>query len=132
MLTGRRESPAGAAANQQRQLQWLTRRDELAQQQQQAVSGQEQARQALADAAPALAKLELAQPAAQLRPLWERQQEHAAGLEQTRQRINEVNARLLASSALRARIRRSALPRSAAAGWAADLAQWLAAHERCL
>ncbi|EPY1510002.1 exonuclease subunit SbcC [Klebsiella quasipneumoniae] len=117
--------------NQQRQLQWLTRRDELAQQQQQAVSGQEQARQALADAAPALAKLELAQPAAQLRPLWERQQEHAAGLEQTRQRINEVNARLLASTALRARIRRSALhAQQQRQAELTDLAQWLAAHER--
>ncbi|MFH4214455.1 hypothetical protein WAI87_21385, partial [Acinetobacter baumannii] len=82
--------------NQQQQLQWLTRCDELAQQHQQAVSRQQQARQALTGAAPALAKLELAQPAAQLRPLWERQQEQVAGLAQTRQRINEVNARLLA------------------------------------
>ncbi|HHN8264749.1 TPA: exonuclease subunit SbcC, partial [Klebsiella quasipneumoniae] len=77
------------------------------------------------------AKLELAQPAAQLRPLWERQQEHAAGLEQTRQRINEVNARLLASTALRARIRRSALhAQQQRQAELTDLAQWLAAHER--
>ncbi|MEM5411320.1 exonuclease subunit SbcC, partial [Klebsiella quasipneumoniae] len=82
-------------------------------------------------AAPALAKLELAQPAAQLRPLWERQQEHAAGLEQTRQRINEVNARLLASTTLRARIRRSALhAQQQRQAELTDLAQWLAAHER--
>ncbi|HCM3840843.1 TPA: exonuclease subunit SbcC, partial [Klebsiella quasipneumoniae] len=73
----------------------------------------------------------LAQPAAQLRPLWERQQEHAAGLEQTRQRINEVNARLLASTALRARIRRSALhAQQQRQAELTDLAQWLAAHER--
>ncbi|MDQ2351333.1 exonuclease subunit SbcC, partial [Klebsiella quasipneumoniae] len=72
-----------------------------------------------------------AQPAAQLRPLWERQQEHAAGLEQTRQRINEVNARLLASTALRARIRRSALhAQQQRQAELTDLAQWLAAHER--
>ncbi|HCM7377404.1 TPA: exonuclease subunit SbcC, partial [Klebsiella quasipneumoniae] len=78
-----------------------------------------------------LAKLELAQPAAQLRPLWERHQEHAAGLEQTRQRINEVNARLLASTALRARIRRSALhAQQQRQAELTDLAQWLAAHER--
>ncbi|HHS9761694.1 TPA: exonuclease subunit SbcC, partial [Klebsiella quasipneumoniae subsp. similipneumoniae] len=78
-----------------------------------------------------LAKLELAQPAAQLRPLWERQQEHAAGLEQTRQRINEVNARLLASTALRARIRRSALhAQQQRQAELTDLAQWLAAHVR--
>lgn len=131
VLTDEEKALLAQQQNQQRQLQWLTRRDELAQQQQQAVSGQEQARQALADAAPALAKLELAQPAAQLRPLWERQQEHAAGLEQTRQRINEVNARLLASTTLRARIRRSALhAQQQRQAELTDLAQWLAAHER--
>ena len=131
VLTDEEKALLAQQQNQQRQLQWLTRRDELAQQQQQAVSGQEQARQALADAAPALAKLELAQPAAQLRPLWERHQEHAAGLEQTRQRINEVNARLLASTALRARIRRSALhAQQQRQAELTDLAQWLAAHER--
>ncbi|HCT2234696.1 TPA: exonuclease subunit SbcC [Klebsiella quasipneumoniae] len=131
VLTDEEKGLLAQQQNQQRQLQWLTRRDELAQQQQQAVSGQQQARQALADAAPALAKLELAQPAAQLRPLWERHQEHAAGLEQTRQRINEVNARLLASTALRARIRRSALhAQQQRQAELTDLAQWLAAHER--
>ncbi|MGG9163089.1 exonuclease subunit SbcC [Klebsiella quasipneumoniae] len=131
VLTDEEKALLAQQQNQQQQLQWLTRRDELAQQQQQAVSGQEQARQALTDAAPALAKLELAQPAAQLRPLWERHQEHAAGLEQTRQRINEVNARLLASTALRARIRRSALhAQQQRQAELTDLAQWLAAHER--
>ncbi|HCB0593583.1 TPA: exonuclease subunit SbcC [Klebsiella quasipneumoniae subsp. similipneumoniae] len=130
VLTDEEKGLLAQQQNQQQQLQWLTRRDELAQQQQ-AVSGQEQARQALTDAAPALAKLELAQPAAQLRPLWERHQEHAAGLEQTRQRINEVNARLLASTALRARIRRSALhAQQQRQAELTDLAQWLAAHER--
>jgi exonuclease SbcC len=34
---------------------------------------QQQAQQALTDAAPELAKLQLAQPAAALRPLWESQ-----------------------------------------------------------
>lgn len=131
VLTDEEKALLAQQQNQQRKLQWLTRRDELAQQQQQAVSGQQQARQALADAAPVLAKLELAQPAAQLRPLWERHQEHAAGLEQTRQRINEVNARLLASTALRARIRRSALhAQQQRQAELTDLAQWLAAHER--
>ncbi|MCH9422325.1 MULTISPECIES: exonuclease subunit SbcC [Klebsiella] len=131
VLTDEEKALLAQQQNQQQQLQWLTRRDELAQQQQQAVSGQQQARQALADAAPALARLELAQPAAQLRPLWERQQEHAAGLAQTRQRINEVNARLLTSTALRARIRRSAVhAQRQRQAELADLAQWLAAHER--
>ncbi len=98
VLTDEEKALLAQQQSQQQQLQWLTRRDELAQQQQQAATRQQQARQALADAAPALAKLELAQPAAQLRPLWERQQEQTAGLAQTRQRISEVNARLLAST----------------------------------
>ncbi|WP_227498469.1 exonuclease subunit SbcC, partial [Klebsiella variicola] len=71
------------------------------------------------------------QPAAQLRPLWERQQEQVAGLAQTRQRINEVNARLLACTAQRARIRRSALhAQQQRQAELTDLAQWLAAHDR--
>ncbi|HBT4789799.1 TPA: exonuclease subunit SbcC, partial [Klebsiella variicola subsp. variicola] len=70
-------------------------------------------------------------PAAQLRPLWERQQEQVAGLAQTRQRINEVNARLLACTAQRARIRRSALhAQQQRQAELTDLAQWLAAHDR--
>lgn len=119
VLTDEEKALLAQQQSQQQQLQWLTRRDELAQQQQQAATRQQQARQALADAAPALAKLELAQPAAQLRPLWERQQEQTAGLAQTRQRISEVNARLLASTALRARIRQApcALSSSVRLNW---------------
>lgn len=131
VLTDEEKTLITQQQNQQQQLQWLTRCDELAQQHQQAVSRQQQARQALTDAAPALAKLELAQPAAQLRPLWERQQEQVAGLAQTRQRINEVNARLLACIAQRARIRRSALlAQQQRQAELTDLAQWLAAHDR--
>lgn len=131
VLTDEEKNLLTQQQNQQQQLQWLTRRDELTQQHQQAVTRQQQARQALTDAAPALAKLELAQPAAQLRPLWERQQEQMAGLAQTRQRINEVNARLLARTALRARIRRSALhAQQQRQAELTELAQWLAAHDR--
>ena len=131
VLTDEEKTLLTQQQNQQQQLQWLTRCDELAQQHQQAVSRQQQARQALTDAAPALAKLELAQPAAQLRPLWERQQEQVAGLAQTRQRINEVNARLLTCTAQRARIRRSALhAQQQRQAELTDLAQWLAAHDR--
>lgn len=54
-----------------------------------------------------------------------------AGLAQTRQRINEVNARLLACTAQRARIRRSALhAQQQRQAELTDLAQWLAAHDR--
>ncbi|EFD84762.1 putative nuclease sbcCD, subunit C [Klebsiella variicola] len=63
--------------------------------------------------------------------MWERQQEQVAGLAQTRQRINEVNARLLACTAQRARIRRSALhAQQQRQAELTDLAQWLAAHDR--
>ncbi|PAW17898.1 hypothetical protein CKJ90_20260, partial [Klebsiella pneumoniae] len=55
----------------------------------------------------------------------------STALAQTRQRISEVNARLLASTALRARIRQGALrAQQQRQAELADLAQWLAAHER--
>ena len=70
---------------------------------------QQQAQKALTDAAPELAKLQLAQPAAQLRPLWDSQQEQTTRLAQTKQRIVEVNTRLQAKAAQRSRIRHTAL-----------------------
>jgi exonuclease SbcC len=88
--------------NQQKHFQWLTRHDELVREQQRVTAMQQQAQQALTDAAPELAKLQLALPAAQLRPLWEHQQEQTARLAQTQQRIIEVNTRLQAKTALRA------------------------------
>ncbi|MEG5552230.1 exonuclease subunit SbcC [Enterobacter wuhouensis] len=117
--------------SQQKDFQWLTRHDELVLEQQRVTAMQQQAQQALTDAAPELAKLQLAQPAAQLRPLWDRQQEQTARLAQTRQQIIEVNTRLQAKTALRARIRHTAqrnheqLQTELTA-----LAQWLAEHER--
>ncbi|WP_432225725.1 exonuclease subunit SbcC [Enterobacter wuhouensis] len=117
--------------SQQKDFQWLTRHDELVLEQQRITAMQQQAQQALTDAAPELAKLQLAQPAAQLRPLWDRQQEQTARLAQTRQQIIEVNTRLQAKTALRARIRHTAqrnheqLQTELTA-----LAQWLAEHER--
>lgn len=95
--------------NQQKHFQWLTRHDELVREQQRVAAMQQQAQQALTDAAPELAKLQLALPAAQLRPLWEHQQEQTARLAQTQQRIIEVNTRLQARTALRSRIRNTAL-----------------------
>ncbi|WP_368542690.1 exonuclease subunit SbcC [Enterobacter soli] len=116
---------------QQNQYQWLTRQDELAREQQRAEAQQQQARQALAEAAPDLAKLQQAQPAAQLRPLWESQQEQTARLAQTRQQINEVNTRLQARTALRARIRNGAQQaRERLQAELTSAARWLAEHER--
>ena len=117
--------------NQQRDFQWLTRNDELIREQQRVMLLQQQAQQALTDAAPELAKLQLAQPAAQLRPLWDSQQEQTTRLAQTKQRIVEVNTRLQAKAAQRSRIRHTALRTHAQLQ--SDLtiqATWLAEHER--
>ncbi|HDR2160445.1 TPA: exonuclease subunit SbcC [Enterobacter cancerogenus] len=117
--------------HQQKEFQWLTRSDELIQAQQRATAQQQQAQQALADAGPELAKLQLAQPAAQLRPLWERQQEQTARLTQTRQQIDEVNTRLHARTALRGRIRTAALhAREQLQAELTSVARWLAEHDR--
>mgnify|MGYP001065672535 FL=1 len=117
--------------SQQKDFQWLTRHDELVREQQRVTAMQQQAQQALTDAAPELAKLQLAQPAAQLRPLWEHLQEQTARLTQTRQRIIEVNTRLQSRTALRARIRNTAQRNHAQLQTELTaLAQWLAEHER--
>ena len=130
-LTDEEKTLLAQQQNQQKHFQWLTRHDELVREQQRITALQQQAQQALTDAAPELAKLQLAQPAAQLRPLWAHQQEQTARLTQTQQRIIEVNTRLQAKTALRARIRHTAqrnheqLQTELTA-----LAQWLAEHER--
>lgn len=115
----------------QSELQWLTRHDELQREQQRAVTAQEQAKQALVDATPELEKLHLAQPAALLRPLWERQQEQTTRLAQTRQHVLDVNTRLQSRLALRARIRCGAL--RIREQWQTELTtltEWLTRHDR--
>ena len=117
--------------SQQKDFQWLTRNDELIREQQRAAASQQQAQQALTDAAPQLAKLQLAQPAAQLRPLWEHQQEQTARLSQTAERIVEVNTRLLDRAAQRARIRNGAQRnREQLQTEHTALTQWLTEHDR--
>ncbi|MEB6380569.1 exonuclease subunit SbcC [Leclercia adecarboxylata] len=116
---------------QQKDFQWLTRHDELVREQQRAMVARQQAQQALADATPELEKLHLAQPAAQLRPQWERQQEQLARLAQTEQQIQDVNTRLQSSSALRSRIRNGA--QRAHDGLQTELTaltRWLTEHDR--
>ena len=117
--------------SQQKDFQWLTRNDELIREQQRAAVSQQQAQQALTDAAPQLAKLQLAQPAAQLRPLWEHQQEQTTRLSQTTERIAEVNTRLRDRAAQRARIRNGALRnREQLQTEHTALTQWLTEHDR--
>ncbi|MCU6669098.1 exonuclease subunit SbcC [Enterobacteriaceae bacterium H4N4] len=118
-------------ASQQKDFQWLTRHDELMREQQRAMTAQQQAQQALTDATPELEKLHLAQPAALLRPLWERQQEQTARLAQTEQQAQDVNTRLQARTALRARIRTGALrARDRLQSELAALTPWLNDHDR--
>lgn len=131
VLTDEEKTLLAQQQNIQKDYQWLTRNDELVLEHQRATTLQQQAQQALTDAAPELAKLQLAQPAAQLRPLWEHQQEQTARLAQTKQRIIEVNTRLQARTAQRARIRNAALCRhEQLQSELTVLAQWLAEHER--
>jgi exonuclease SbcC len=131
VLTDEEKTLLAQQQSQQQTFQWLTRHDELLREQQRATALQQQAQQALADAGPDLAKLQLAQPAAALRPLWESQREQTARLAQTQQRIVEVNTRLQARNALRARIRNGALrTREQLQADLTMLAQWLAGHER--
>jgi len=116
---------------QQTELHWLTRHDELLREQQRSMAAQQQAQQALTDATPELEKLHLAQPAALLRPQWERQQEQIARLAQTEQQMLDVNTRLQSSKALRARIRNGALRvQDQLQTEFTVLTQWLADHDR--
>ena len=130
-LTDEEKTLLAQQQSQQRDFQWLTRNDELYQEQQRATALQQQAQQALTDAAPELAKLQLAHPAAQLRPLWERQQEQSARLMQTKQRLVEVNTRLQARTLLRAGIRnRAQQTHEQLQTELTALAQWLTGHDR--
>lgn len=112
-------------------LNWLTRLDEL---QQEATRRQQAQLQALAEeekAQPQLAALNLAQPANNLRPLWERIAEHSAAMAHTQQQIEEVNARLQSTTALRGRIRQQAARQSAELHHQQQTLQtWLQEHDR--
>ncbi|WP_312346045.1 exonuclease subunit SbcC [Leclercia sp.] len=115
----------------QKDYQWLTRHDELVQEQQRSKAAQQQAQQALTDATPELEKLHLAQPAALLRPHWERQQEQLAQLSQTEQQMLDVNTRLQSRTALRSGIRNVALrTHDRLQTELTALTQWLTDHDR--
>jgi len=92
----------------QAQANWLNRDAELRTTRGRAQAALVQAQQALAGAQPQLAALERAQPALQLRPLWDRLEEQRNALVRTRAQSEEVNTRLHASLLQRARIRLSA------------------------
>ncbi|MDN2487833.1 exonuclease subunit SbcC [Kosakonia sacchari] len=92
----------------QAQANWLNRDAELRAARGRAQAALVQAQQALAGAQPQIAALERAQPALQLRPLWDRLEEQRKALVRTRAQSEEVNTRLHVSLLQRARIRVSA------------------------
>ncbi len=131
VLTDEEQQLLAQQEAQQKEFHWLTRHDELVREQQRSMAAQQQAQQALTDATPELEKLHLAQPAALLRPQWERQQEQIARLAQTEQQMLDVNTRLQSSEALRARIRNGALRvQDQLQTEFTTLTQWLADHDR--
>jgi exonuclease SbcC len=93
----------------QTQLNWLNRRHELGISLEHAQVAHQRATQARAEAEPQLARLNRAQPAMLLRPIWERVQEQQTQWQNNHRQNEEVNTRLHASRTLRARIRSSAL-----------------------
>lgn len=124
LLTGQRDA--------QGQLNWLNRSHELRLAHQRAQAANAQAMQAQADVQPQLARLNRAQPALLLRPLWERMQEQRTQWQASQRRNEEVNTHLHASRALRGRIRAHAVhqhtqlmaSQAALNGWLAENARF--------
>ena len=129
-LTSEEQQTLTAQTQLQTQLQWLTRQQELENQQQLSQTRLRDAQQALAAAQPQLETLTRAQPAEQLRPLWTRLQEQTATVADTRRQSEEVNTRLHASLRLRDRIWRSAEQQhSALHEQEKRVADWIEQHE---
>ena len=116
---------------QQQHLNWLIRQNELQAEVSRHQQALQTAKEAQDKAQPQLATLSLAHPARALRPYWERIQEQSATLRRTRQNIQEVNARLQSSLALRGRIRQQAQKQSATLLTEQQaLTDWLNEHDR--
>ncbi|WP_054180502.1 exonuclease subunit SbcC [Trabulsiella odontotermitis] len=129
-LTTEEQQTLTAQVQLQTQLQWLTRQQELENEQQLSQTRLRDAQQALAAAQPQLETLTRAQPAEQLRPLWTRLQEQTATVADTRRQSEEVNTRLHASLRLRDRIWRSAEQQhSALLEQEKRVADWIGQHE---
>lgn len=131
VLTDEEQTLLSAQRSAQAQAQWLTREAELQAARGRAKATLAQALQARNDARPQLAALELAQPAQQLRPLWERLEEQRKTLTRTRTQSEEVNTRLQASLLQRAQIRASAAQQQASLlASRQTLETWLNEHAR--
>ncbi|HGW5507122.1 TPA: exonuclease subunit SbcC [Citrobacter koseri] len=115
----------------QQHLHWLTRQNELQAEMNRRQQALRVAQEEQENAQPQLAALNLAHPARQLRPHWERIEEQIAAAGRTRQQIQEVNARLQSVLHLRSRIRHSAQQQSAELrATMQTLTGWLTEHER--
>ncbi|QRG78195.1 exonuclease subunit SbcC [Citrobacter sp. R56] len=131
VLTDEEKQSLTRQQTQQHHLQWLTRQSELQTEVTRRQQALQSAQEAQANAQPQLAALNLAQPARQLRPLWERIEEQAATVTRTRQQIQEVNTRLQSSLSLRNRLRAHAQRQSAELHASQQtLTAWLTEHDR--
>ncbi|MDY1036829.1 exonuclease subunit SbcC [Lelliottia sp. CFBP8978] len=130
-LTDEEKRDLAEQQHRQAQHQWLVRHEELTREQQRAQAAHQQALQAQVDAQSELEKWQRAQPALALRPLWDRQQEHAATLTRTQHQIAEVNTRLQDRKAQRTRIRNGAVRHLGQLQTQhKQLAVWLEEHSR--
>lgn len=130
VLTDEEKQQVTAQQIQQKHLNWLIRQNELQQEASRRQQAQHQAEAEIEKAQPQLAALELAQPAMQLRPQWQRIQEHTAAVTRTRQQSEEVNTRLQQMLAQRAGIRRSAKKQmNAMLSTRQTLSDWLATND---
>ncbi|MCH5358743.1 exonuclease subunit SbcC [Escherichia fergusonii] len=130
VLTDEEKQQVTAQQIQQQHLNWLIRQNELQQEASRRQQAQHQAEAEIEKAQPQLAALELAQPAMQLRPQWQRIQEHTAAVTRTRQQSEEVNTRLQQMLAQRAGIRRSAKKQmNAMLSTRQTLSDWLATND---
>ncbi len=129
----------------QAQQQWLSRRQQLLAHQHDIAQAHRSAAYALEQAAPDLARLALARPAAILQPDWRQRQEQEANLNHTLKTHSEVSTRLHEQRQQRRRIRLSAVTQrseiereqstlnhwlndnAAIASWSSELAGWRAA-----
>ncbi len=129
----------------QAQQQWLSRRQQLTIHQHDIAQAHRSAACALEQAAPELARLALARPAALLQPDWHQRQEQETHLTHTLKIQSEVSARLHEQRQQRRRMRLSAITQrselerehitlnhwlhdnAAIASWSSELAGWRAA-----
>lgn len=131
VLTDKEKQQLARQQSQQQHLNWLIRQNELQAEINRHQQALRAAQEAQEKAQPQLSALSLALPARSLRPHWERIQEQTAALSRTRQHIQEVNARLHRSLALRARIRQHAQKQSVTMLTEQQtLSDWLNQHDR--